>query len=77
MANCALAVKYRHLNFVTPPLVVMALADEKLAMEERQGLGRRVAEIAGAHWEMEMEITPIESPKLDEEGFWQVPGILK
>ena len=55
----------------------MALADEKLAMEERQGLGRRVAEIAGAHWEMEMEITPIESPKLDEEGFWQVPGILK
>ena len=77
MANCALSVKYRHLNFVTAPLVVMALVDEKLPMEERQGLGRRVAEIAGTHWDVPMEITPIESPKLDEEGFWQVPGILK
>ena len=75
MANCALAVKYRHLNFVTPPLVVMALADEKLAMEERQGLGRRVAEIAGAlslacGWRWRFAYLPSESNPADAPSRW-------
>ena len=46
--------------------------DKKLAVEERQGLGRKVAEVAGIHWDDPMQITPIESPQLQEEGFWQV-----
>ena len=72
MANCALSVKYRHLNFVTAPLVVLALVDEKLAIEERQALGRKVAEIASNHWDDPMQLTPIESPQQQEEGLWQV-----
>ena len=73
VAGCALSVKYRHLNFVSAPLVVLALVDEKLAIEERQDLGRKVAEVASVHWDDPMQITPIESPvQLQEEGFWQV-----
>ena len=72
VANCALSIKYRHLNFVTAPLVVLALVDEKLAIEERQALGRKVAEIASTHWDDPMQLTPIESPQQQEEGLWQV-----
>ena len=46
--------------------------DEKQAVEERQGLGRKVAEVAGIHWDDPMQITPIESPQLQDERFWQV-----
>ena len=36
--------------------------DERQAVEERQGLlGRKVAEVAGIHWDDPMQITPIES----------------
>ena len=72
MANCALAVKYRHLNFLSAPLVVLALVDEKLAVEERQELGKKVSEIASIHWDDRMLIAPVESPQLQEERFWQV-----
>ena len=46
--------------------------DKKLVVEERQGLGRKVAEVAGIHWDDPMQITPIESPQLQDERFWQV-----
>ena len=46
--------------------------DEKQAVEERQGLGRKVAEVAGIHWDDPMQITPIESLQLQDERFWQV-----
>ena len=46
--------------------------DEKLAVEERQGLGRKVAEVAGIHWDDRMQITPIESPQLQDARIWQV-----
>ena len=72
MANCALAIKYRHLNFLSAPLVVLALVDEKLAVEERQELGKKVSEIASIHWDDRMLIAPVESPQLQEERFWQV-----
>ena len=46
--------------------------DKKLAVEERQGLGRKVAEVAGIHLGDSMQITLIESPQLQDERFWQV-----
>ena len=46
--------------------------DKKLAVEETQGLGRKVAEVAGIHWDDPMQITPIESPQLQDKRFWQV-----
>ena len=49
--------------------MILALVGEKLALEERQGLGREVPEVAGIHWDDPMQITPIESPQLQNEGF--------
>ena len=71
VANCALGVKYRQLNFLTGPLVVLALADDKLNPAEKEGLGKKLAEQAD-YWDDIVEIRPEEFPHLQEDRFWQV-----
>ena len=72
VANCALGVKYRHLNFLTGPLVVvLALADDKLIAAEKEGLGKKLADQAN-YWDANVEIRPVEFPHLQEDRFWQV-----
>ena len=57
VANCALGVKFRYLNFLTGPLVVLALADDKLNPAEKEGLGKKLAEQTD-YWDDIVEIRP-------------------
>ena len=56
---------------MTGPLVVLALADDKLNPAEKEGLGKKLAEQAD-YWDDIVEIRPEEFPHLQEDRFWQV-----
>lgn len=74
IANGALAIEYRHLSYISGPLVVIAKADGKLPASEKEEMAKKVLE--------ELEINPqwgpdstvkgrIVSPEIQDDQYWE------
>ena len=71
IAECALKVRYRHLEPLSQENILFSLADEEVEDEEKEAMGRKILRVQNAWSPGKMVLSPLAIPDLSSERFWR------